>query len=101
MHRKKHHQPEASRRGSVLFWLLLCLGAILGFLAILMDGGRMMEERRRAQAGADAAALAAAYKLFETFPQTSTSAARAAALASASDNGFTNDGLTSRVTVNR
>src|SRR5262245_17295519 len=94
------HNPAWTRRGGAMFWFLLCLGAILGFLALLMDGGRMLEERRRAQAGADAAALAAAYKLYEAFPGNGAGDARTAALALADDNGFPNNAKTSSVTVN-
>src|SRR2546428_156579 len=57
------------RAGAVAIWLLLCVGVILGIVAIALDGGRMMEERRRGQAAADAAALAAAADLYENYPQ--------------------------------
>src|SRR5215471_17912580 len=71
----------ARRTGAVAVWLVVCLSALIGIVALGMDGGRMMDERRRARAAADAAALAAA-------------------LASASANGYANDGSTSVVTVN-
>src|SRR5262245_20432845 len=100
MHLRRMQPMGSKRRGGALFWLLLCLGTILGFVALVMDSGRLMEQRRRAQAGADAAVLAAALKLYEAYPQSGASAVRAAGLATAADNGFANDGASSVVTVN-
>ena len=37
------------RAGSATVWLALSLTAIVGILALGLDGGRMMEERRRAR----------------------------------------------------
>src|SRR5437588_730687 len=48
------------RRGNVTVWVVVCSAVILGILALGLDGGRMMEERRATQSAADAAALAAA-----------------------------------------
>jgi hypothetical protein len=72
---------------------------ILGVVALGMDGGRMAEERRRAQATADAAALAAG---IENYQKTFLSTLRPAdaALSAAAANGYTNDGVDSIVTVN-
>src|SRR5262249_2923909 len=63
------------------------------------DGGRMMEERRIAQATADAAALAAAVEKYKRTFSTSANPQNAA-LDSASANGYTNDGVNTIVTVN-
>jgi uncharacterized membrane protein len=79
---------------------------IMGIMAIGMDGGRLLEKRRHAQATADAAALAAANSLFQLDLSSNgnasarSSAAQTAALTVASANGFTNDHTTSTVTVN-
>jgi hypothetical protein len=66
----------------------------------------MQDSKRRVQSAADAAALAAATKLFENFlfispinPDPGGYAATAA-LASAATNGYSNDGTTNTVTVN-
>ena len=85
--------------------------ALLGMVAVLVDGGLLFAERRHAQATADAAALAAASDLYyhylyyngaiNTSPGTDrggTAAASAKGVASA--NGYTNDGTSSSVTVN-
>lgn len=53
------------RRGAVAVKVLLLLSVFVGILALNLDGGRMADERRRAQAAADAAALAAAGNLYE------------------------------------
>jgi hypothetical protein len=82
----------------------LTLTALMGLLALLVDGGLLYSERRHAQATADAAALAAASDLYAnwytnggTDPKGS---AAASALSVASANGYTNDGTNSTVTVN-
>src|SRR6185437_10775075 len=64
------------RRGSVTPLTVLSLALLLGVIAVAVDGGSLMEERRHVQATADAGALAAA-----------------------AANGFSNDGVQSVVTV--
>ena len=98
---------KPARRGAVTVWMLVCLIVLIGMLAIGMDGGRMLEKRRHAQATADGAALAAAASLFQidlTQNGMATGkkkdAAQSAALSLAAANGFNNDGTTSTVTVN-
>src|SRR5437660_3768965 len=92
------------RPGGVSVWLVLGLTAILGILALGMDGGRMQEERGRAQATADAAALAAGADLYENWwahhGKDVNNSAQSAALGIAAANGYANDGTTSVVTVN-
>ena len=92
------------RPGNVAVWVLVCLGVLLGVLALGMDGGRLMEERRRDQSAADAAALAAADDLYLNYQQNQgadpNGTAKTAALASAQANGYANDGVSSTVTVN-
>jgi hypothetical protein len=73
----------------------------MGVLAVVLDGGLLLSERRRAQATADAAALAAAGDLFANYPSNNgidTGTARASALTTASANGY--NGGNSVVTVN-
>jgi uncharacterized membrane protein len=76
---------------------------ILAFVAISIDGGNLLEQRRRSQATADAAALAAAEDLFKKYPTNTgidvTGTAAAAAKAIAAGNGYNNDGVSSVVTV--
>jgi hypothetical protein len=71
---------------------------LLSFTAIVVDGGLLMDQRQRVQSAADLAALAAADKLFVNFPTyqgvDTPGTAKAAALASAAANGYSN------VTVN-
>jgi hypothetical protein len=83
----------------------LSLTALLGVAALAVDGGLLLAERRRAQAVADAAALAGAVDLFKRYPtnsgvDTAGGDARKSALAVAADNNYGNDGTTSTVTVN-
>jgi hypothetical protein len=78
--------------------------AICGVVAIAVDGGMLLDNRRRVQAAADAAALAAADDLFSNFGANNgadpSGTANSSALSSAAANGFSNDGVTSVVTVN-
>jgi Flp pilus assembly protein TadG len=68
--------------------VLLCVAALT------VDGGLLMAEQQRAQAGADAAALAAAAEDYNA-----GSGATTAATNVASANGYANDGTVSVVTV--
>ena len=92
------------RRGVVAVFVALCLVSLIGVAAISLDGGLLYLEQRRAQAGADAAAMAAACDLFKNYPTNSgtdpSGTAAKAALDCASGNGYSNDGTTSVVTVN-
>jgi len=90
------------RYGMVAVLVAVCLVAIFSVIALVLDGGLLLEERRRAQAAADAAALAAATELFMNYLQqhgVDTGPAAARALAAAANNGYTNDGTDSIVTV--
>lgn len=92
------------RRGTVIILVAVCLMAIMGFVAIAIDGGLLQHNKRTAQATADAAALAAGAELYANFQTgqgldtSGTAATKALAVASA--NGFTNDLVNSKVTVN-
>src|SRR5882724_11936026 len=92
-----------ARRGAVVHWLVASL-VIVAIVALGMDGGRIMEERRHAQATADATALAAAADLYSNWwtnhGKDSGDSAKTAALEIAAANGYANDGTTSVVTVN-
>src|SRR5688572_924362 len=87
------------RRGAIAVLVAVCLTVLLTFVAIAIDGGILLEERRHAQATADAAALAAAEDLFRNYPRNKgidlDGTARSAALAIAAANGYTNDATTS------
>src|SRR3989304_8316385 len=80
--------------GQMLVLFVLALGVLMGFVAMTIDVGLILHERRSAQNAADAAALARARDL----PQ-SSSAAVLAAQPWAVRNGFSSeDGAT--ITVN-
>ncbi len=91
------------RRGVVAVLVAASLVVVLGIAAIALDGGLLINERRRVQSTADAAALAAAADLFENYPANGGrdpgGTARASALATAAANGYTNDGRDAIVTV--
>jgi hypothetical protein len=93
-----------ARRGVVAVFVALCLVALVGVTAISLDGGMLYMEQRRAQASADAAAMAAACDLFQNYPTNNgtdpSGSAKQAALNLANGNGYSNDGASSVVTVN-
>ena len=95
---------QSRRRGTVAVIAAFALVPILLMSALVLDGGVLMSRRRQTQAVADAAAHAASCLLAINYaadggadPQ---GKARAAALAFASANGYTNSTGTSSVTVN-
>ena len=94
----------SSRRGSVTPLAVLCLAMLLAVVALVVDGGSLMEDRRHVQATADAAALAAADDLFANYITNQGTdpkgTAQTSALTTAAANGYTNDGVQSIVTVN-
>ena len=93
-----------NRRGAIAVLVAVCMVAIMGVVAIALDVGLLLDNHRRVQAGADAAALAAANDLFANYIKNNgtdpNGTARAGALANAAANGYSNDGLNSVVTVN-
>jgi len=80
-------------RGQVLVLVVLGMVALLGITALVVDGGNVFLDHRKAQNAADSAALASALARVrgENFVQ---KANEAAAL-----NGYNNDGATSNVQV--
>jgi Flp pilus assembly protein TadG len=98
-------QPRLTRRrGHIVVLVAIALIPILGVVAIVIDGGNLLSDRRAVQRAADSAALAAAVDLFTNWNRNSgndvnNSAARSA-LTTAAANGYTNDGVNSVVTVN-
>ncbi len=96
-----HHMRR--RRGSITPLAVLSLSLLLGMVALAVDGGTLLEDRRHTQATADAAALAAAADLFANYAGNqgvdTNGTAQASALATATANGFNNDGVQSIVTV--
>jgi hypothetical protein len=92
------------RWGTVAVLVALCLIGILGFAALSLDAALLHQDRRAAQAAADASAMAAAGNLFLNWRSNQgrdlSGTASTDAFAAAAANGFTNDGITSTVTVN-
>ena len=93
-----------SKRGIVAVLVGLTLVIIVGVAAIAVDGGLLLDTRRRVQAAADAASLAAASDLYGRYPSNLgvdvNHTARDCARSNAASNGYNNDGSTNTVTVN-
>jgi hypothetical protein len=94
---------KARREGKVAVLLAISMTAVVSMLALSLDGGALLSERRHAQAVADSAALAAAsdlyYKYWVESGWDTQGTARASALEVAAANGYANDGTHSTVTV--
>src|SRR5437763_8878694 len=95
--------PAGRRRGTVVALVAIGLVPLLGILAISLEGGLLMAERRRVQATTDSAALAAADMLFRNYPVhrgvDDNGQAAQASFNLAGDSGYANDGISSVVTV--
>jgi hypothetical protein len=95
---------SAQRQGAIAGLVAISLIALVGIAAIALDGGLLLDNHRRVQTAADAAALAAAADLFSNYAANSgldpSGTAKASALSTAAANGCSNDGVTSVVTVN-
>jgi hypothetical protein len=100
----RRSREDGQRRGIIAPLAAVLLVPLIGLLAVTLEGGFLMSQRRRVQATADAAALAASDTLFRNYPTykglDQNGQAKQAALALARDNGYTNDGTNSTVTVN-
>src|SRR5690349_17641247 len=98
------HLRRRPRRGNVTVWVVACLPVLIGVVALGLEGGRMLDERRHAQSAADVAALAAAADLYNHYTDNAGRdpghTAQDAAVAAAAANGYANDGSASIVTVN-
>lgn len=97
-------QARRPRRGTVAVLVAVCLTLLMSLVALAVDGGMLFTDRRQAQATADAAALAAATVLYANYPVyqgvDQDGSAAQTAFAIAAENGYTNDGTHSTVTVN-
>ncbi|MBI1916027.1 MAG: hypothetical protein HYS12_15015 [Planctomycetes bacterium] len=104
MPRTQTNRRPVLRRGKIIVLVALSLIGIVGIVAIAADGGLMLDQRRRVQAVADAAALAAASDMFKNYPTYSGVDTQGTALdvakSTAAAMGYTNDQKTSFVTVN-
>jgi len=100
-----HQAGDARRRAGIVVVLVAAsMVAIMGMLALSLDGGVIQSERRHAQGTADAAALAAAGQLYYYYwsnsGQDSNGAGNTAALAAAAQNGYANDGSAAQAKAN-
>jgi Putative Flp pilus-assembly TadE/G-like len=58
---------QRSRLGSVVVFAAICLTMVLGFVAVAIDGGLLLDNQRRVQGVADAAAFSGAESLFQSY----------------------------------
>ena len=97
-------QQRRPRSGIMAILVAVGLFALLAIVALVLDGGVLLAERRHARAVADAAAFAAACDLYAHYSTNNGLDPSGTAAKSATDtaaaNGYSNDGTTSTVTVN-
>jgi len=86
-----------SEAGITLAIFALAIVALLGMVAVGVDGGRLFDERRRVQNAADHAATTAAHAL--CVRELTYELAIAAGEASAATNGYDDDGTSNSVTL--
>lgn len=84
---------KASERGQALIIIALAFVGIVGMAGLVIDGGNVFQDRQRAQNAVDAAALASAHARITGGDLV------AAALATAAQNGYDNDGVTNVVSL--
>lgn len=90
------HKASRSRKGAILPLFALTFAMLLLFLGLVVDGGMLYFERRRAQAAADAGAYAGALELLHTNNAWVTPSAKA----DTKINGFDDDDTDVVITVN-
>lgn len=83
-----------SEKGQAIILIVFSIVGLIGMAALAIDGGNAYVDSRRAETAASAAALTAATTRIEGGNW------RAAALVTASDNGYNNDGITNTVELN-
>jgi hypothetical protein len=102
--RSQKKRPWLTRRGGIVLLLAASLTGLIGVVAIGLEGGLLMDQRRRVQAVTDAAAMAAAVDLYENYPAHDgldpSSTAKDCALNAAAKMGYAHDGQRTKITVN-
>ncbi len=99
------NRPEHQhRRGIVVVLAAVAMVVILSVLALSLDGGSLLTERRKTQGAADAAALAAACDLYDNywtnFGDDPIGLAKKSALVTAKANGYVSNLVDTTVKVN-
>jgi uncharacterized membrane protein len=82
-----------SERGQALIMIALAVVGLVGIAGLVVDGGNAFQDRQRAQNAVDAAALSSAYARIKGGNLVD------AALATAAQNGYDNDGVTNFVSL--
>ncbi|MBK8784047.1 MAG: hypothetical protein IPO22_20160 [Anaerolineales bacterium] len=85
---------SVSEKGQAIILVVFSIIGLIGMAALAIDGGNAYVDSRRAETAASAAALSAATARIEGRNW------RAAALLTAKDNGYNNDGISNTVELN-
>jgi len=92
---KQIKRKRIRERGQALIIVAIALIGLVGLAGLVIDGGNIFLDRRKAQNAADSAALASALARIRGGQNFNTVALQAAAT-----NGYDNNGVTNTVTVN-
>ncbi len=93
-HNKKRDKRLTAERGQALILVALAIVGLAGMAGLVIDGGNSFLDRRKAQNAADTAALSAAVARVRGGQNMIT-----AALNSAAENGYDNNGTTNTVEI--
>ncbi len=90
------NQKANNEHGQAMVLLVLVIVGLMGALAVSVDGGMIMYDRRSAQNAADAAAMAGGFELANNPWDTTTLSSRiqTAGISRAADNGYSAPGKT-------
>ena len=80
-------------RGQALIIIALALAGLVGIAGLVIDGGNAFQDKQKAQNAADSAALASAHARITGGDLVG------AAMASAAENGYNNDGVTNIISL--
>jgi hypothetical protein len=101
---QRYLHSKSRRRGQVVLLVAIGLVALIGALAFAFDAGVLLQQHRRVQVTAEAAAMAGATDLFANYRTglgvDVSGTAKASALLTAKANGFDNDDPNVTVTIN-
>jgi Flp pilus assembly protein TadG len=86
------YRKNKTERGQALILVVLAIVGLAGMVGLVVDGGNVFLDRRKAQNAADSAALAAALSRTRSGENP-----QATALGSATDNGYNNNGSSNTV----
>src|SRR5713101_6962006 len=97
--KKLHRRRRSLHTGQAIVLITLMMVALLGFLALAIDGARFYQMRRFTQNAADTAALAGIFYLSETDPATPSGTWNSIVTSITSNGILSANGISSATTI--